>query len=133
MISALDPQKVCFLIVKIRAYDVQAEPNIGGGSDAVDDEFASVYNEEAAPSVVNEVEGLIKAMNVEEQRELIALSLVGRGAYAKEDWTSALRAAGSHPEPTTSAYLLADPLVSDALQEGLSLYGFSCDEETAER
>ena len=132
MLSALDPQKVCFLIVKIRAFDVQAEPNIGGGSDAVDDGFASVYENRAAPSVVSEAEGVIEAMNVDEQRELIALSLVGRGDYAKEDWTSAMSAADSHPEPTTSAYILSDPLVSDALQDGLSQYGFSCDEVVEE-
>ena len=41
MLSALDPQKVCFLIVKIRALDVQATPNLGGGSDASDDKSPS--------------------------------------------------------------------------------------------
>jgi hypothetical protein len=129
MLTALDPQKVCFLIVKIRAFDVQAEPDLGGGSNASDDDFSSVYETQKESSVVNEVEGIIEAMNVDERRELIALSLVGRGEYAKEDWVSALKAAGSHPEPTTTAYLLSDPLVSDALQDGLSAYGFSCDEE----
>lgn len=133
MLSALDPQKVCFLIVKIRAFDVQAEPDIGGGSDAADDQFMSVYENRADPSVVSESEGLIDGMNVDEQRELIALGLVGRGEYAKEDWASALRAAGSHPEPTTSAYLLADPLISDALEEGLSMFGFTCDQSPDER
>ena len=133
MLSALDPQKVCFLIVKFRALDVQATPNLGGGSDASDDKFVAVYNEEANPSVEREAEGLIDVMNVDEQRELIALALVGRGDYAKEEWADAMRAAGSHPEPTTSAFLLEDPLVSDSLEEGLSMFGFSCDEVADER
>ena len=133
MLSALDPQKVCFLIVKIRAFDIQAEPDIGGGSDAQDDQFMSVYENRAEPSVVSEAEGLIDGMNVDEQRELIALNLVGRGEYPKEDWVSAMRVAGSHPEPTTSAYLLADPLVSDSLEEGLSMFGFTCDQSADER
>ena len=132
MLSALDPQKVCFLIVKIRAFDVQVQPDIGGGSNAVDDNSAAVYTDEAEPSVTGEAEGLIDAMNVDEQRELIALCLVGRGDYAKEEWADAMRAAGSHPEPTTSAFLLADPLISDALEEGLSLFGISCEEATPE-
>ena len=127
MLSALDPQKVCFLIVKIRAFDVQAEPNLGGGSDAADDNFVAVFNEEERPSVVAEAESLIEAMNVDEQRELIALTLVGRGDYAKEEWVDAVRAAGSHPEPTTSAYILADPLVSDFLSDGLAAFGISCE------
>ena len=83
--------------------------------------------------MVGEAEGLIEAMNVDEQRELIALSLVGRGEYAKEDWGSAMSVAGSHPDPTTSAYILGDPLVSDSLEEGLSMFGFTCDQAAEER
>ncbi len=126
MLSELDSQKVCFLIVKFREFGVQAEPNLGGGSDATDDNFVAVFNNEAEPSVVKEAEGLIAGMSVEEQQELIALSLVGRGDYSKEEWTDAMTAAASHPEPTTSAFLMQNPTVSDDLEEGLSLFGFSC-------
>lgn len=133
MLSALDPQKVCFLIVKIRAFDIQATPNLGGGSDASDDKFVAVYTNEEHPSVASEAQGLIEAMNVDEQRELIALALVGRGEFSQGEWADAMRAAGSHPEPTTSAYLLGDPLVSDSLEEGLSIFGFSCNDVADER
>ena len=133
MLSELDPQKVCFLIVKLREFGVQAEPNLGGGSDASDDKFVAVFNEEANPSVVQEAEGLIQGMNVEEQQELIALSLVGRGDYSKEEWTDAMQAAVSHPEPTTSAFLMENPTVSDDLEEGLSLFGFSCSDFETDR
>ncbi len=126
MLVELAPEKVCFLIVKLREFGVQAEPNLGGGSDATDDKFVAVFENEADPSVVSEAEGLIEAMNTDEQRELIALSLVGGGEYAKDEWNDALEAAVSHPEPTTSAFLLGNPTVSDALEEGLSMYGFSC-------
>ena len=133
MLSELNPDKVCVLIVKFREFGVQAEPNLGGGSDASDDKFVAVYDNEANSSVVREAEGLIEAMNVEEKRELIALSLVGRGDYSKEEWADAVEAAGSHPEPTTAAYLLQIPTVSDDLEEGLSLFGFSCDDVEADR
>jgi hypothetical protein len=126
MLSALNPEKVCFLIVKLREFGVQAEPNLGGGSDATDDNFVAVFNNEADPSVVREAEGFIAAMNTDEQRELIALSLVGRGDYGIDEWKDAMDVADSHPEPTTAAFLLQNPTVSDALEEGLSLFGFSC-------
>ena len=45
MLSALSPDKVCFLIVKLREFGVQAEPNLGGGSDATDDQFVAVAGE----------------------------------------------------------------------------------------
>ena len=133
MLVELSPEKVCFLIVKLREFGVQAEPNLGGGSDASDDKFVAVFNEEAEPSVIAEAEGLIDAMNVDEQRELIALSLVGRGDYGKAEWSEAMAVAGSHPEPTTSAFLMADPTVSDALEEGLAAFGFSCQDFETDR
>ena len=126
MLSALNPDKVCFLIVKLREFGVQAEPNLGGGSDATDDQFVAVFNNERSPSVVSEAEGLIDAMNADEQRELIALSLVGRGDYAKEEWNDAIEVANSRPEPTTAAFLMDNPKVSDDLEEGLALFGHSC-------
>ncbi len=133
MLAELSPEKVCFLIVKLREFGIQATPNLGGGSDAADDQFVAVYNNEASPSVVGEAEGIIDAMNADEQRELIALSLVGAGDYAKEEWKEALEAAGSHPEPTTSAFLMANPKVSDDLEEGLSQFGFSCSDFETDR
>ena len=107
--------------------------NLGGGADATDDKFVAVFNNEADPSVVSEAEGLIDAMNVDEQRELIALSLVGAGEYSKEEWGEAMDAANSHPEPTTAAFLLGNPNVSDSLEEGLSMFGFSCSDFETDR
>ena len=133
MLVELNPDKVCVLIVKFREFGVQVEPNLGGGSDASDDKFVAVFENETNPSVVQEAEGLIEAMNDDEKRELIALSLVGHGDYSKEEWADALEAAGSHPEPTTAAYLLQIPTVSDDLEEGLSIFGFSCADVEADR
>lgn len=133
MLSELNPDKVCTLIVKLREFGVQAETNLGGGSDATDDRFVAVFNNERDPSVVREASGLIDAMNDDEKRELVALSLVGRGDYAKEEWSDAMQAASSHPEPTTSAYLMQNPTVSDDLEEGLSIFGFSCDDVEVDR
>ncbi len=133
MLTELNPEKVCFLIVKLREFGVQAEPNLGGGSDASDDGFVAVFNNEENPSVIQEAEGLIAAMNSDEQRELIALSLVGHGDYDKAEWADALAAAASHPEPSTAAYLMQNPNVSDDLEEGLSLFGFSCTDFESDR
>ena len=133
MLAELNPEKVCFLIVKLREFGIQAAPNLGGGSDASDDKFVAVFDNEADPSVNQEAKGLIEAMNVDEQRELIALGLVGHGDYAKEEWGDALQAAGSHPEPTVTEYLLGIPTISDDLEEGLSIFGFSCEDMETDR
>ncbi len=51
MLDALATEKVCFIIVKIREYDVQVEENLGGGSDASDDKFVAVFNDDPNSSV----------------------------------------------------------------------------------
>ncbi|MGA2637921.1 DUF3775 domain-containing protein [Methylocella sp.] len=55
-------------------------------------------------------------MDEDEQRELIALYLIGGEDYSIEEWEDALAA----------AFLLASPSLSDHLEEGLSLFGLSC-------
>jgi hypothetical protein len=126
MLSALNSEKVCFLIVKIREFGVQVEESTGGGSDASDDKFVAVFNDDPDTSVKSEIAEFIEAMDVDERLELIALSMVGRGDYGTEEWKDAMEAARSRPEPSTTAFLLENPLVSDDLEEGLSLFGMSC-------
>lgn len=133
MLSELNPEKVCFLITKIREFDVQVEDNTGGGSDAVDDGFVAVFNDDPNTSVRKEVEAFIAAMDVDERRELVALTLVGRGDYAVEEWKDALAAAGSRPEESTAVFLLENPTSSDDLEEGLSLFGLSCEDFEPDR
>ncbi len=133
MLSALDTDKVCFLITKIREFGVQVEENTGGGSDATDDRFVAVFNDDPNTSVKAEITQFIAALDVDERLELIALGMVGRDDYAPSEWADALEAARSRPEPSTAEYLLEDPLSSDNLEEGLSQFGLSCADFATDR
>jgi hypothetical protein len=128
MLTELNPEKVRFLITKIREFDVQVAENLGGGSDAIDDGFVAVFNDDPDTSVRKEVEQFIGAMDIDERHELIALSLVGHGDYDKEEWKDALTAASSRPGQSTAAFLLENPTVTDDLEEGLSIFGFSAED-----
>ena len=133
MLSELSSEKVCFLIVKLREFGVQVEENQGGGSDATDDKFVAVFNDDPNTSVRAEIDDFIGAMDVDEQLELVALSLVGRGDYSKEEWSDAMQTATSRPEPSVTKFLTENPTVSDDLEEGLSLFGMSCQDFETER
>lgn len=133
MLVELNPSKVCFLIVKIREFDIQAEENEGGGSNATDDGFAAVYNEEADGSVQKEVAQFIRAMDIDEKRELVALSLVGRGEFSSAEWTEAMAAAASRPELRSVKAFLENPEISDELEDGLDQLGLSCDDFDQDR
>ena len=133
MLSELSSEKVCFLIVKLREFGVQVEENSGGGSDATDDKFVAVFNDDPNTSVRKEIVDFTEVMDADEQRELVALSLVGRGDFSKEEWHDAMETAGSRPEPTLAQFLMENPTISDDLEEGLSLFGMSCQDFETER
>jgi Protein of unknown function (DUF3775) len=59
--------------------------------------------------------------------------LIGGEDYSVEEWPDALAAASEHSEPSTAAFLLTMPDLSDHLEEGLSLFDLSCDDFEKDR
>lgn len=123
----INPDKVCFVIVKAREFDVQVEGQEGDDSNATDDNFASVFESGRDDSVRKELKAFIDAMDEDEQCELVALCWLGRGDFSTEEWDDAVAEARSRREGSTSDYLIGIPLVSDYLEEGLSKFDLSCD------
>jgi hypothetical protein len=126
---SISSEKVCYLIVKAREFDVQdlgSDPE--SGSNASDDRMIDVLENHADNPVVQEIRAFIAELSDEEKADLMALMQLGRGDGTFEDW-EALRdqAFLEHVEQTVS-YLMGEPLVSDYLEEGLSQFGFSCAE-----
>lgn len=129
-IPALDIalEKVCYIIMRAREFDVKDVPTLSDpGSNATDDGMIGVLEDRPDDPTEQELRAFISALSEDEQIDLVALSWLGRGEGAINDWnalrTEAMRAYGTRP---TSDYLLGDPLVSDYLEEALSMFGASC-------
>lgn len=123
------PEKVCFLIVKAREFDAKdavTDPN--DSSNATDDSMISVLEDHGDDPVAEEIRGVINALNVDEQIELVALTWLGRGDGTIEDWPELRAEATRAHNSRTASYLLGIPLLADYLEEGLSLFGLSCDD-----
>jgi len=127
---AISPEKVCFVIIKAREFsvkDVVTEPD--AGSNATDDGMIAVLEDHGDDPVQQEISEFIDAMTEDERVDLVALAWLGRGDATLEEWADlrgeALRAANDR----TAEYLLGMPLASDFLEEGLSLFGESCEAE----
>lgn len=119
--------KVCYVIVKAREYDVQeGSVSDDDAGNMVDDEFRETLSEDEEDATVDELTAFIEAMNEDEQCELVALAWLGRGDYATEDWEEAVETARSRREGSTAAYLLGIPILADYLEEGLSQFELSC-------
>ena len=126
---AISPEKVCFVIVKAREFDVKVGvSNPDEGSNASDDAMVSVLEDRAEDPVAQELRGFIGALTLDEQVDLVTLTWLGRGDGTVEDWDQLrAEALGAHNRRTAS-YLLGTPLLADFLEEGLSQLGLSCEE-----
>jgi hypothetical protein len=120
--------KVCFIVVKAREFDVKdlvTEPD--PGSNPTDDGMIAVLEDHKDDPVHLEIAAFIGALSEDEQVDLVALAWLGRGDGGIEDWAELRAQAASEHNRRTARYLLGLPLLPDYLEEGLSLFGESCE------
>ncbi len=125
----ISSESVCFIIIKAREFDAQdvvTDPD--SGSNAADDGAASVLEAHSDDLTQKELLAFINALTEEEQADLVALLWLGRGDGTMEDWDDLRDEAQHQHDSRTAAYLLGEPLLSDHLEEGLSQFGFSCED-----
>jgi Protein of unknown function (DUF3775) len=125
----ISSESVCFIIVKAREFDAQdvvTDPD--SGSNAADDGVASVLEAHSDDLTQKELVAFITALSEEEQADLVALLWLGRGDGTMEDWDDLRDEAQRQHNNRTAAYLLGEPLLSDHLEEGLSQFGFTCED-----
>lgn len=126
---AISPEKVCFIIIKAKEFDVKdAVTESDPGSNPSDDMAAAVLEDHEDDPVVEELTSLINALSEDEQIDLVALMWLGRGDYEVGEWNSAREEAARAHSENTATYLLGTPLLGDFLEEGLSLLGQSCEQ-----
>jgi len=126
---SISSEKVCFLIIKAREFDVQdVDTELEDGSNPTDDRQIDVLEDEPDNPVAQEIRVFIAELGEDEKADLIGLLRLGRGDGTMGEW-AAMRSEG-HREHAgrIAAYLMGEPLLSDYLEEGLSQFGFSCAE-----
>lgn len=125
----ISPEKVCFVIIKAREFDAKDEiTEDDPGSNPADDKDAAVLEDHEDDPVVEELTSLINSLSEDEQIDLVALAWLGRNDYVAGDWATVREEAARAHNERTARYLLGMPLLSDYLEEGLSMLGYSCEE-----
>ena len=133
-------EKIAFLIDKAREFDVKDLPaGLEDGSNPGDErEFEVLEDDPSEDAVANEMASLIRALNEDEQIDLVALIWLGRGDASIEEWddlrarSAERRTAYPNPRRETVRYVLGEPLLGDLLAEGLDKFGFSWADELPE-
>jgi hypothetical protein len=136
---AISREKVSFLIDKAQEFDVKDLPaDENSGSNPSDDNQIDVLEDNGGDSVTSEMASFIRAMNEDEQTDLVALMWLGRGDGTLEQWEDLRREATErrseyrNPRWETVRYLLGEPLLGDLLAEGLDKFGISWVDELPE-
>ena len=123
-------EEICYLIAKIREHEVQEGVNApDDGSNATDDGALQVLEARSDDSTYDELTSLITDMNFDAQSFLVALVWVGRGSHSLADWDATLAEARDSHSDHTASYLLGMPLLSEFIENGLSEFGLSCQDQ----
>ena len=129
---AVSREKVSFLIEKAQEFDVKDLPvDEESGSNPTDDAEVDVLQDDSRDSVATEMASFMRALNEDEQIDLVALMWLGRGDGTIDEWedlrTQAAERRNGYRNPRweTVRYLLGEPLLGDFLAEGLDKFGIS--------
>lgn len=132
MLTAIDIDTVCTLIIKFREFSAKVTPHVPDrGDNPTDDAEREVLFDYSDDPIEEELHDTILSLNDDASAELFALVLLGRGDFV--DWQSALSAAREDPDLRTPEALMDIPLISTYLEEGLNELGYSCDDVERDR
>jgi hypothetical protein len=124
----VNPDTVCRLILLAREFHAQ-------GNVTISEEPASlaeglpirILAAHAEDSTLGEFRSIIADLEPRQQQQVVGLLWIGRGDYGLDEWDMVLGQAEDQWNEDTADYLIAHPLLADALTEGLELHGHRCD------
>lgn len=129
----VDPDTVCFLVVKARAYHAMAAANDeADGSDPADDDESTALLATANDTTAEEIRGAVESLSEDERAEVRALMWIGRGDYEVEAWADAVTEARRRAGEPLAETLLTVPLVAEYLEDALEGFGHTCADIEAE-
>lgn len=120
-------ESVCRIIQRAREYEALIpETNPDDGSNATDDGEIDAIEDDGENPAEAELRAMVEDLAEDEQAEVIALALVGRGTFDAIEWVDALDAAGEEADDIVE-WMLGQPTLSTDLEAGLAAFDLSCD------
>ena len=125
----INPEKVCDLVEMGRELAGLTISTAGDGTTSGDDSPLGTLVEpsEGKDPRRREMVAYIGALDAEEQVNLLALILLGRGDFGLDEWEEALLTARDSIEDKSADFLIGDPALPGYLLEGLEAFEESCD------
>ena len=125
----ISPEKVCYIIVKAREFDVKEGPSgLDDGGNPTDDRSVEILEDYADDPTYEELTGAVEGLNRDELVDLAALLWIGRGDFDRKHWAAARGNAAGIPDARLARYIVGTPLLGDYLEEGLNAFDLSCED-----
>jgi hypothetical protein len=122
-------ETICYVIAKAREFQAKEEVVIPDTPSSPAEDWAlQILADHSEDYTLIELVECIGELDQRQRAELIALMWLGRGDYGIEDWETAVDDAIGDYSVRAAAYLIAHPMVSEDLEEGLIAHGYSCEE-----
>ena len=119
-------ETVCRIVLRAREWEALVpDTDPDEASNPTDDRAVDVLEDDGDNPVEEELRAAIGDLAEDEARELVALALVGRGSFDKDEWDDALEAAAD--EDDAADFLLGLPMLSAYLETGLAAFDLDCD------
>jgi Protein of unknown function (DUF3775) len=124
----ISTEKVCYVVVKAREFDVKVAPEwLDDGSNPTDDGMMRILEDYADDPTLAELRSYLRAMDDDELDDLVALTWIGRGDYTIDEWEDLMREVRDlRASENTVRYLIGIPLLGDYLEDGLNEFGLTC-------
>ena len=128
----ISTEKVCALIEAAREIAGKVPSTAGDHTTTGDDsKLETIENPEGIGEDEDarrrEIVEFIAGLNVEEQTDLLALIMLGRGDYETDDWDAALSEAEGRIAARDPDYMIGDAALPQYLGDGLEALGRTCD------
>lgn len=125
----MNPDIVCAIIARAREFHAKEEVVIPDEPGNPGDDWAlQVLADHSDDMTYADLKTQIDDLDPEQQVQLVALMWMGRGDYEADEWEMAVEDAKDNWTPNTAEYLIATPMVSDYLAEGLEQLGYGCED-----
>ena len=122
---AVNPNIIGNIITMAREFHVKEQVSIPETPLSPTSDWATqVLADHQDDPTYNQLKAIIDDLEPDQQVCIVAVMWLGRGDFTIEEWDNALQHAGDSWNENTANYLLGHPLLSNYLEEGLSLLGY---------
>ncbi len=126
----INPAKVCAFIEAAREVAGLSLSTAGDATISGDDSPLATLIEPAdgMDPRRREMIAFVAGLDAEEQANLLALIMLGRGDYDIAEWDDALAEAGGLIDERSADFMIGDPTLPGYLLEALEAFGASCED-----